>query len=163
MAPETRHNTLILFLGNPLFSDDKIGLVLGERLREKLLKQGVDVEILVSTGFTIIDHIEGYEQVIIIDAIHTGKLSPGEVVVLGEDHLKGAGILTPHYTGIPEALEVMRLLGLRVPKKVSLIGIEVVDPYTVSDKMTPQIASRLEEIVKQVEEKILSLLEERDA
>ncbi len=156
---DQKPNTLILFLGNPLFSDDKIGLVLGEKLRDQLVSLGLSVEIAVKTGFAIIDYMEGYDRVIIVDAIHTGKLRPGEVVVLPEDSIKGTSLLIPHYTGIPEALKTMRALGLSAPRKVFLIGVEVVDPYTISDKMTPEITGKLDEIIEDVKKEIISLLE----
>jgi len=73
---------LVLFLGNPILADDKIGLVLGEMLKPMLESEGHEVEILEKTGFSLIDYLENRRAAVIVDSVKTGKHEVGEIVTI---------------------------------------------------------------------------------
>lgn len=158
MLRETNSKTIILFLGNPIFSDDKVGLLIGEELKSKLESLGFKVEVLERTGFNIIDYIEGFDTAIIVDSIKTGRYRPGEVVVFKVEDFKPTAPTTPHYSGIPEAIELMKALGLKCPIRTYVIAVEVEDPYTISENLTPPLEKVLERVKMRVYEEILRLL-----
>ncbi|MEM3139806.1 MAG: hydrogenase maturation protease [Archaeoglobaceae archaeon] len=139
---------LILFLGNPIYSDDRIGLIVGEKLKEKLEAEGFEVKILERMGYTLIDYIAGHETVFVVDSI-LGKV--GEIVLIDNlEDLKIRFSKSPHYAGLSEAIELMKALNLSVPKKLVVIGIGVKDPYTISEKMSPELELMLDSIVERV-------------
>lgn len=143
---------LILFLGNPIYSDDRIGLIVGERLKNRLEEEGFEVEILEKSGYNLVDYIAGQEIVFVVDSI-VGEV--GEVVLI--ENLEDLKILfprSPHYSGIAEAIELIKTLNLSPPEKLVVIGIGVKDPFTVSEKMSPE----LEEIVDFVAEKVYNCI-----
>ncbi len=151
--------TLILFLGNPIFSDDKIALILGENLKGLLESEGYNVEIVEKTGFSLLDYLENQEEVVIVDSIRTGKHEVGEIVpVRLEDFIQFAP-LTTHYVGIPEALELMRQLDLNPPKQVHVLGVEVEDPYTISEEMSNKLKGKLIQLCREIHSTILSYAE----
>lgn len=149
---------LILFIGNSLFKDDKIGLIIGEKLKPILENEGFDVEVLERTGLTLIDYIQDRECVIIIDSINTSKHPVGEIVEVDANCLQASSIWSPHYMGLPETLKLMQALGFTIPRKLYIIGIEVTDVYTVSEEVSEELARKVEEISAKIHEKVKSLL-----
>jgi len=147
---------LVLFLGNSIFADDKIGLVLGEKLKDLLESEGYRVEIVEKTGFSLIDYLENQEEVVIVDSIRTGKHEVGEIVHVRLEDFTQFAPLTTHYVGIPEALELMRRLDLNPPEHLYVLGIEVEDPYTISEEMSDKLKEKLIELSRGIHNTILS-------
>jgi len=148
---------LVLFLGNPILADDKIGLLLGEMLKPVLESEGHDVEILEKTGFSLIDHIENRRAVVIVDSVKTDTHRVGEIVTVKPENFQQYAPFTSHYVGIPEALKMMAQLDLNPPEQVHILGIEVEDPYTVSEEMSHWLAKRLNELCEEIHVKISSI------
>ncbi|MEN2975295.1 MAG: hydrogenase maturation protease [Candidatus Caldarchaeales archaeon] len=149
---------LIIFIGNPLFKDDKIGLMIGEKLRESLLNIGYDVEIADKTGLNLVDYLEGREEVVIVDSITASGYQIGEIVELDIDSLSSYTIWSPHYIGVPEAFKIMEILELNPPKKLYILGIKVSDVYTISEELSEELQDKLDIIVEEIYHKILKLL-----
>jgi hydrogenase maturation protease len=145
---------LILFLGNAMLSDDRIGLMLGEMLKEKLESEGHKVEILEKTGFSLVDYLENRDEAVIVDSVMTGRHQVGQVVSLNLDDFQQYAPFTSHYVGIPEALALMRQLDLNPPTRLRILGIEVEDPYTISEKISDKLASRLNELAQEIHKMI---------
>ncbi|MDW8014264.1 MAG: hydrogenase maturation protease [Archaeoglobaceae archaeon] len=153
---------LILFLGNQIFRDDRIGLVVGEKLKDILLKEGYEVEIVDKTGLNLIDLLEGRDEVIVVDSIKTSKHSIGEVIDVDVENFDRCSVWSPHYIGIPETLKIMRILDLNPPKKFHIIGIEVSDIYTISEELSNEIREKVNEIVEKVYRKLEEILKNKD-
>ncbi|MGB9023002.1 MAG: hydrogenase maturation protease [Candidatus Bathyarchaeia archaeon] len=148
---------LVLFLGNSIFADDKIGLVLGEMLKPMLESEGHEVEILEKTGFSLIDHLENRRDAVIVDSVKTGKHKVGEIVTVKPEDFQQYAPLTSHYVGIPEALKMMTQLDLNPPEQVHIFGIEVEDPYTISEEMSQKLTVRLDELSEEIHKNVLSI------
>jgi hydrogenase maturation protease len=141
---------LILFLGNGILADDRIGLVVGETLKDKLRMEGNDVEIIEKTGFSLLDYLEGRDRVVIVDSMKTSRHEVGAVVGLSSEDFQSNAPLTSHYAGIPEALELMKRVDLSPPKDLTILGIEAEDPYTISLSMCEKLQRQLPNIIQQV-------------
>ena len=148
---------LVLFLGNSIFADDKIGLVLGEMLKPMLESEGHEVEILEKTGFSLIDYLENRRDAVIVDSVKTGKHKVGEIVTVKPEDFQQYAPLTSHYVGIPEALKMMMQLDLNPPEQVHIFGIEVEDPYTISEEMSQKLTVRLDELSEEIHKNVLSI------
>ena len=157
-AAQTRNTKgpLILFLGNAMLSDDRIGLILGEMLKEKLESEGYEVEILEKTGFSLIDYLENRDEAVIVDSVRTGRHLVGQVVSLNLDDLQQYAPFTSHYVGISEALKLMKQLDLNPPRHLRILGIEVQDPYTISQKISDKLTKRLNELAQEIHRMISS-------
>jgi len=149
---------LVIFLGNRIFSDDRIGLEVGALLKDKLHSKGFDVEILESGGPILLDYLEGRESVAIVDSVKIEEACPGEVREISMEEFKKTSPASPHYMGLPEVLSMARQLGLTLPKKIVLIGIVVEDPYTVSEKLSDTLREKLGEIAEKVYERIVDAI-----
>jgi hydrogenase maturation protease len=72
---------LVLGVGNPILSDDGVGIHVARELKKRKAK-GIDVEELAASGLEFLDVVRGYDKVIIIDAIQTKGGKPGELHIL---------------------------------------------------------------------------------
>ena len=72
--------TLILGMGNPILSDDGVGLHVARALEGHFA--GTDVHASALIGLDILDIVAGYDQVFVIDAIQDGSRLPGTVLKL---------------------------------------------------------------------------------
>lgn len=71
--------TLILGLGNPILSDDGVGLGVAEELEGRLDQQEVTVVETSMAGLSLRDLLIAYDRVIIIDAIQTVGGKAGQI------------------------------------------------------------------------------------
>jgi len=71
--------TLILGLGNPILSDDSIGLRVAKELETRLNRPDVTVMEASVAGLDFLELLVGYDQAIIVDAIQTQGGKIGQV------------------------------------------------------------------------------------
>jgi hydrogenase maturation protease len=70
-------DTLILGIGNPILTDDRVGIKIAQKLKEE--KPELEVVETSEAGITLLDLIVGYNKLIIIDSIKTEKGKPGDL------------------------------------------------------------------------------------
>ena len=115
---------LIIGIGNPLMSDEGIGIRIIEELGKKHnLPPHVSLLDGGTAGYALIDYMKGYEKVIIIDAVRGGK-RPGSIYrltskeIIQQPQLKLSG----HQIDFSEVIHLAEKLG-ELPEMV-LIGVE---------------------------------------
>lgn len=117
----SRSKTLVITLGSPLMGDDAVGYKLSEMLKGK-----VNVKYLGTDIFKFSTLYNGEENVILIDAVYSKKIPPGEIICLkGEeifDLLKGK-CRDAHFLGVGEAIKILRETMEEFPEKIRFIGI----------------------------------------
>ena len=138
--------TLVLGLGNELLSDDGIGIKAARALQKEFQSQ-VDVVECSESGLALLDILEGYERVLLLDAILTGRHPPGTVLEFCTQDFPGTVILSPHTTGIPELLQLAKRLGIHFPEELYILAIEVENLYELGGKLTPAVEAALPEFV----------------
>jgi len=146
---------LVLGLGNDLLGDDAVGLIVVRKLKGEI--SGVDFKESNAMGIKLIDDLLGYDIVFIIDSIKTGG-ETGTVYEIDPESFRSIPTLSPHYTGVPEAIELARGLELDAPKTVKIFAIEVKDPYTVRVGLSEELRKKLSEIVAYIKRRILEEL-----
>lgn len=149
---------LILGLGNDLLGDDAVGLHIVRALRPHLLPPPptsplaptFEIAEAPNAGLALFDEFPGFDEVVIIDAVQTGRRPAGYLHRIDASTLSPVAIQSPHFLGIPETLELGRELGLPMPRRVTLFAIEVTDPYTLSTQLSPPVAQALPRILKAI-------------
>ena len=138
---------LVVGLGNDLLSDDAIGVFAARELSKKVsgLADVVDCNL---TGVALLDILVGYDKVIIIDAIHTGKSPPGTIIEMTPDDLRAIPGTSPHYTGLPEAIAIANRLRLDFPDEIKILAVEVTEPLTIGGKLSEPVAKALNRLVQ---------------
>jgi hydrogenase maturation protease len=144
---------LVLGVGNPFRRDDGIGPAVISHLKSEwrftdskvdLLDGGID-------GLSLIDCIEGYEKVLVVDAVDMGAV-PGEVRMFSPEEAKltiKADTLSTHGFGLAEVIALMEKLEMK--PDMHIIGIQAKD-VNFGEGMSPEVSSKIEEILKLIKE-----------
>jgi hydrogenase maturation protease len=138
-----------VFLGNSIFGDDQIGLVVGRMLEGKLTDLGFDVQIVERTGFALLDCLEGYDSAVVVDSVSTGKDPAGQVLFFEPEDFARVQTGVPHFAGVPEAVQLMKELNLGATS-LAIIGINVKDPYTLSESLSDDLKRGADDISRDV-------------
>ncbi|MFN2183228.1 MAG: hydrogenase maturation protease [Anaerolineae bacterium] len=125
VSPAPLQDTLILGLGNPMRGDDGIGVRVIEKLAVHALPQGVEAAEGGTKGLGLVNLMEGWRRVILVDAANVG-LAPGEFArftrqearLLGDDQR-----LSVHNAGLREALLLAEVLEL-LPEEIVIYGVQ---------------------------------------
>ena len=141
--------TLILGLGNPLQSDDGLGVRVAEMLADQELPPGVKVEEVGTPGLGLAAWLEGQSRVIIVDAVYMGqspgtwrRFGPGEVRLIAN-----SDVVSLHEPGLAEALALAQALDA-LPQEIVFYGdgdlfgknIQQLDIFLFIDDIFPGIA-----------------------
>ena len=150
--------TIILGLGNPILSDDAVGIRIAHDLKEKIPSLEVIEE--GEVGIALLDQVIGYDKLVIIDSIRTGKGRAGELYKLELKDLKPTlDLSSSHGIDIATALEMGQRLGYRIPKHISIYAVEVKDNTAFVERCTEDVEERIPFILRQlVEEEKLRLV-----
>ena len=141
--------TVILGLGNPILTDDAVGIKIAQKLKEENPK--LEVIETSEAGIALLDLITGYDKLIIIDSIKNEPGKPGELYKLGLEDLKPAkNFPSSHGIGIATAFELGKGLGYKMPKFVSIYAVGIKDDTTFGEKCTEEVEQRMPSIVKQI-------------
>lgn len=143
--------TLVVGLGNPILSDDGVGLRVAQELEGKLNSQEVTVVETSLAGLSFLDLLAGYDRAIIIDAIQTPEGRPGQIYRLAPDVFDVTRHASnPHEVNFATALELGRRLGLALPGEIVIFAIEVADASTFGEECTPQVGQAIPACVELV-------------
>ena len=143
--------TLVLGLGNPILSDDGVGIRVAHEVANQLNSTQVTVVETSAAGLSLLDSIVGYDKVIIIDAIQTEKGEAGEIYRMGaEDFSSTKHFVSPHQVNLATAMELGKMLNLAMPQEITVFAIEAKDITTFSEKCTPEVEKAIPEAVRMV-------------
>jgi hydrogenase maturation protease len=139
--------TLILGVGNEILTDDGIGPCIVNKISEMGLFAGADFLTANTGGLEVIEIIQGYKSLIIIDAIKTIGGIPGTVYRFCPDDFKETHHLSSfHDVSFLTGLKLGKQIGLKVPENISIIAIEIVEDLTFNVNFSPIIEKKYDEI-----------------
>ena len=142
-------DTLILGIGNPILTDDRVGIKIARKLKEE--KPELEVVETSEAGIALLDLIVGYNKLIIIDSIKTEKGKPGDLYKLELEDLKPAkDFSSSHGIGIATAFELGQRLGYSMPRHTSIYAVEIKDNTTFGEKCTREVKEKIPFITKQI-------------
>jgi len=141
--------TIIIGIGNPVLSDDAVGLRVAAQLREAVDgSPEVAVTELCAGGIRLVEAMAGYERAILVDAIQTQGGKPGSVYALDPaDMAPTRNIFSTHEGSLDVALELGRMIGLRVPDEIRIWGVEAADVATFGESLTTEVARAVPRVV----------------
>ncbi len=144
---------LVLGLGNDILTDDAIGLYVAQAVLERLEVagiRGIDVVASPEMGLSLLDVLVGHRDLVVVDAVQTGRVRPGVMQEVGEEELPRLPGMSPHFLGVGEVLALGRALGLAMPGRVRIIAVEVEDPFTLGTALTPALRHAMPAVVERV-------------
>lgn len=148
--------TVVIGLGNPILTDDSVGIHVARCLRARLDGQGTSLATAVTEahtgGLDLMDAMVGYDRAIIVDAMVTGKCLPGSVRTFddGPACLCTRNAHSTHSASLEVALHAGREIGLHLPVRISVLGIEAGDVETFGYKLTGPVAASVPRVVEMI-------------
>ena len=144
---------LVLGIGNAILGDDGVGFHVVESLEAEPPPGDVSFNAIDATGLALLDQVVDYDEVVIVDAIMTEGGAPGTVYRLGLDHFRPSKhTISPHDTDLPTALELGKLMKLKIPAKISIVAIEIPAVYEFSQELSPAVSAAVTGAAKLVRE-----------
>jgi len=126
-----KKNILVMGIGNLLLGDEGIGVQVAQHLENKPTPEYVDVLDGGTGGFHLLEQMESYDHVIIVDATMDDD-PPGTVKVIepvfAHDYPPS---LSAHDVGLKDLIGSLYLLG-KVPKVyLVIVSIKMIQPMTM--------------------------------
>jgi hydrogenase maturation protease len=128
-------------MGNPILRDDAVGVRLAADIGRRL--GGIaDLDVIAECpvgGLELLPVIQGYDRLVVFDAIRTRGGTPGAWYRFTAADLRPTMNLTNvHDTNLATALELGRRTGLDVPaaEAIHIFAVEIEDNMTFDARMT---------------------------
>ena len=146
--------TLLIGLGNPILGDDGIGwrvveqaeVILGKRAESEREQHRVDVLYLSLGGLSLMEHMEGYQDVVVVDSIIVKDKPNGTVYSLPLSRLPdfSSGHSTAiHDTSLASALIVGRKMKMELPEDVWVVAVAAEYVFDFTEELSPPVAAAL--------------------
>jgi hydrogenase maturation protease len=157
--------TLLLGMGNPILSDDAVGIRLAEGLGRRLQPRPdlVVREECCTGGLELLDVVAGFDRLIVLDSIKTDGGRPGDWYRFDGTALRETMHLNNvHDANFATAMELGRHMGLHVPGDgdIHVLAVEISDNLTFGERLGPELEAALPDLVDQMLEEIRTLLDE---
>jgi hydrogenase maturation protease len=153
-ANTERISVAVLGLGNPVLTDDAVGLHVAAEVERLLNEKPIDgVAVMTSTraGFELIGLLAGFSHAMIIDCLEIPDPFPGRIRHLDLSRLSGsARLIGVHDLSIADAFELAATLGVKMPVTVEIYAVEGDDMRTLSEELTPTLAAAVVPLAQRV-------------
>lgn len=160
--------TLVVGLGNPILTDDGVGVKVAYAVEEALRnpvsgtnrvhREDITVTEASVGGVRLMELVLGYERVIIIDAMYhpngNNGHAPGTIHQMSAQDLRDISptqhSASAHDTSLVTALDMAEAMGLPVPKEILIYAVEVEEIFVFSDEPTPAVADAIPKVTQMV-------------
>jgi len=154
-----KKQTLILGLGNDILMDDGIGIRLCKEMQQYFTDESVTFDTASLGGLEILELIQGFKNVIFIDAIKTTGGVPGTVYYFTPSDFKETSNLSNlHDVSFLTALEIGRKLNMEIPDSIHIIAVEIVEDLTFGVDFSPEIQEKYPGIIVEVKTHVGKIL-----
>lgn len=124
MNQEIEPRTLVLALGNPIRSDDGVGIAALRRLEEDPRVPGaVDLVEGGTKGLELVSYISGMSRLLVLDAVDVGAVAGTIECLRSKELCSLPGNGNVHDLALADILNALRLLG-QEPQETVLLGIQ---------------------------------------
>jgi hydrogenase maturation protease len=143
--------TLVAGIGSSILGDDGVGIHAVRQLEARATNLSFDIIELGTAGLTLLDSVEGYDNLVIIDAIVTGA-PPGTIHELTGDELASSTHLgAGHEADLPTTLALGRKLSKHMPADVRVIAVEAGNLDDFSEHLSPEVKAAIPKVLARVE------------
>jgi hydrogenase maturation protease len=152
---------LVLGIGNLLMGDEGVGVHFARMMEGETLPPGVDVLDGGTGGFHLMEYLESYPEVILVDATLDG-LMPGTISMLQPRFSKDfPRALSTHDIGLKDLLDGLTFLGRMPHITLFAVSIEKIQPQRID--LTAEIQCVLPSLVMRVKHLVDDILEKESA
>jgi hydrogenase maturation protease len=143
--------TLVVGLGNPILTDDGVGVKVAYEIQRVLTAQDqeqINVTEAGVGGLRLMEMMIGYERVIIIDAlISRNEDRPGTMYRMTLDDLRDISptqhSASAHDTSLVTALDMGKKIGLSLPEEIIIYAVEVENVIDFGEQPTAAVSEAI--------------------
>ncbi len=149
---------LVLGVGNLVLTDEGVGVHVAQRLQKMDLPSHVEVLDGGTSGFDLLDDIEGRKKVVVVDTVKGGG-PPGTIYRMTTEDIEEApkSRLSLHDIDMTDLLKLADLFEIEKPEIV-IIGIEPKDMESASMELSPEIEAQIPKVIELVMKEVGELL-----
>jgi hydrogenase maturation protease len=144
---------LVIGIGNEYRSDDGVGLLVVRGIRAKPIS-AVTIKEESGEGAALIDAWQGFQNVIIVDAVSSGA-TPGTIyrIKAEREHMQAKFFhYSTHAFSLAEAIELARVTGC-LPVNVLVYGIEG-KIFSAGTRISPAVQIAAKKVMEQIIEDV---------
>jgi hydrogenase maturation protease len=124
MNQQAQPRTMVLALGNPIRSDDGVGIVALRCLeRDPRVPSAADLLEGGTKGLELVSYLSGISQLLVLDAVDVNVAAGTIVYIRGTELCSLPGNGNVHDLALADILNALRLLG-QEPQEIVLLGIQ---------------------------------------
>ena len=145
--------TLVLGLGNPILTDDGVGIHVVRRAAARCAADHISFAEACVGGLRLLELLVGYQRVLLVDAIQTADGEPGTIFRLQPHQLQQSlHSGSSHDLTLAGALTLGRSLGLPLPDDdhLTILAVEVEDVLTFGEECTPPVRAAISSVVDEI-------------
>jgi hydrogenase maturation protease len=149
--------TLVLGVGNPLMSDEGLGIEAVKILYDKYnFPKNVEVIDGGTQGLELLQHFDNVKNLIIIDTVYFSKRKPGDIIKISKEEIKYylKTKMSVHDVGLEDIISALDLLG-KLPENIVIIGMipEKLDfSYGLSETVKANLNKIITAVINQIKE-----------
>jgi len=132
-------DTLILGVGNYLMGDEGLGVHLAQQLKDEMPAGLADVLDGGTAGFQLMEYIESYPRVILIDATLDGKPAGTIRLIRPKFASDFPKAMSTHEIGLKDLVESLTLLDRLPDVFLFVVSVETIQPLSV--ELSPGISA----------------------
>jgi hydrogenase maturation protease len=143
--------TLVLGLGNPILTDDGVGIHVANAVKSLLPdSEAIDFAEVSIGGLAVMEALIGYDRVIIIDALTYPTHDSGVMVKMKLEDLRKISAIqhnaSPHDTNLITAIEAGKKLGYPLPEDITIYAVKVENITDFGENPSPRVAKAIPQI-----------------
>ena len=142
--------TIVLGIGNPILSDDGVGIHVANQLKQHIKDPNVTIDEALTGGMNLLDLIVGFDKAILIDAVKMKNARTGDVKRFSISDMSTAHSCNPHDVSLAEALKMAERLGENhIPREIVIVGIMMNEmPCEFGEKLSETVAAAVPKAVE---------------
>ncbi len=148
---------VIIGMGNPLLSDDGVGIAVARAVAERLRHRN-DLALLElhTGGIRLMEAMAGYRQAVVVDAMLSGAPAGTLKRFDAMDFVTSKNTFSSHDTDFATAYDLGRMAGVPLPEQVSFWGIEALEFDLFGERFTAEVAAALPGAVNRIVDEIVN-------
>jgi len=140
---------LILALGSDILMDDASSIILARDVLPSF--PDFKLQILPVGGIEIIELIDGFNLVVIIDTILSGDAKPGDIILFNDlQSVKTLHLQNPHDVDFFTSIKLAEELNYRLPEKIVVLGVGIKQQLLASRAPSPWFRKKYSQMIEQI-------------
>ena len=156
--------TLLLGMGNPILTDDAVGIHAARALAGRLASTP-DLTVLeecCTGGLELLDVVVGFDRLIVLDSIRTEGGRPGDWYRFDGPALRETMHLdNVHDANFATAMELGRRMGMHIPREhdVHVLAVEVKDNSIFGERLSPELQAALPGVIEEMYDELQGMFD----